>query len=88
MRISLSVTARLNLRMMSSGLSISRMKPFGFGSDLDIFLVGSDRLMTLPPILPRYGSGIVNVSEYAALKRWAMSRQISMCWSWSTPTGT
>ena len=47
--VSESVTARLNLRASSSGLSIRKTQPWG--SDLDILDVGFERLMMRAPTL-------------------------------------
>lgn len=47
--VSESVTALLNLRMMSSGFSMRWTQPLGSLSDLDILLVGSVRLMMRAP---------------------------------------
>ena len=58
--VSLSVTARLNLRMMSSGFSIRNTQPSGM--DLLILLSGAFRLMTRAPSLGIKGSGILNTS--------------------------
>ena len=58
--VSQSVTARLNLRMISSGRSIRKTQPSG--SDFDILFSGVPRLMMRAPILGMNGSGSVNVS--------------------------
>ena len=86
--MSLSVTAFLNLRMMSSGLSRTYTQPLGSLSDLDILLSGLVRDMIRAPTLGMKGSGSLNTSPYTPLKRLAMSRQISTCCFWSSPTGT
>ena len=41
MKVSLSVTARLNFYIMTEGSSIMATKPLGLGSDLLIFMEGS-----------------------------------------------
>ena len=58
--VSESVTARLNLRAMSSGFSSRNTQPEG--SDLLIFDEGLPRPMTLAPTLGMYASGILKVS--------------------------
>ena len=47
--VSESVTARLNLLRITGRSSRMLMKLFGLGSDFDILLVGSCRLMTFAP---------------------------------------
>ncbi len=44
--------------------------------------------MTRAPALGVAASGTTNVSPKRWLKRRAMSRVISTCWRWSSPTGT
>ena len=44
--------------------------------------------MTRAPALGVAASGTTNVSPKRWLKRSAMSRVISTCWRWSSPTGT
>ena len=75
--VSQSVTERLNLRMMSSGLSIINTQPSG--SDLLILFSGFARLMTRAPILGMNASGRVKVSPYTPLKRCPMSLVSSTC---------
>ena len=60
--VSESVTAFLNLRMMSSGRSSRYTVPLGSLSDLDILFSGEERLMTRAPTVGIYGSGILNTS--------------------------
>ena len=67
----------------------------GRGSDLLIFLVGSVRLRIRRPdwrlinfVCLDVASGITNTSPNLLLNRSAMSRVISRCWNWSSPTGT
>ena len=83
-----SVTARLNLRKITSGSSSIRTTAFSFASLLLIFLVGSCRLITRAAVFEMRGSGTVNTSPYTPLKRCAISRASSTCWRWSSPTGT
>ena len=60
--VSESVMARLNWRMMVSGVSISRMRPVSSFSDLDILAAGLVRLMIRAPTLGTKGSGSLNTS--------------------------
>lgn len=76
--VSQSVTARLNLRMISSGLSMRKTQPSG--SDFDILFSGLPRLITRAPILGMNASGSLKVSGKELLKRAPMSRQSSTCW--------
>src|SRR5262245_63426819 len=59
---SLSVTARLNLRLMASDDSSTRTLPWGELTDFDIFWVGSWRSMIRAPTLGIAASGTTKVS--------------------------
>ena len=64
------------------------MVPASDSADLDILFVGSWRSMTRAPAAGTTASGSTKVSPNRALNRSATSRVSSMCWRWSSPTGT
>ena len=70
------------------GSSRRRTVPWGVPLVVDIRFVGSCRSMIRPPTSGKIPCGTTNVSPKRALKRSAMSRASSMCWRWSSPTGT
>ncbi len=83
-----SVTAVLNFFRITSGGSIIRTTPCGAPADVDISRSGSWRFLIRAPSSGKTPFGTVNVSPYRWLNRSAMSRASSMCWRWSSPTGT
>ncbi len=64
------------------------MSPASDAADLDILAVGSCRSITRAPARGSTAFGTTKVSPKWWLKRMAMSRVISTCWRWSSPTGT
>ncbi len=64
------------------------MRPFGVDADLLILIAGSWRSKIFAVSLRMYALGTVKVSPKRPLKRSARSRVSSMCWRWSSPTGT
>ena len=75
------------------------MRDMSEGSDFDIFLVPSRRLMTrvAGPMITGSGCGknrpsskpaALMASPKSLLNFWAMSRVSSRCCFWSSPTGT
>ena len=83
-----SVTADLTFRATTSGGSRTRTVPCSVPPVFDIFRSGAWRSMIRAPTSGIRPSGMTKVSPYLALNRWAMSRVSSMCWRWSSPTGT
>ena len=67
---------------------MSSTVPASLSADLDILLVGSWRSITRAPAAGTVATGSTNVSPYRWLNRSATSRVSSMCWRWSSPTGT
>src|ERR1700694_2689936 len=53
-----------------------------------IFFSGSSSPLTSAPAFRISASGMTRMSPYRWLIRWPMSRVYSMCWRWSSPTGT
>ena len=64
------------------------MQPASLVVDLDILFVGSCRSITRAPSAGVTAFGNTKVSPNRWLKRIAISRVISMCCFWSSPTGT
>ena len=86
--LSLSVVALNIFFLISSTLSNIPITPWGFSSDLLIFLVGSFKSFILVPFLVIKGSGKINVSPYLELNLSAIFLASSTCCFWSIPTGT
>src|SRR3989344_3751008 len=82
-----SVVADMIFLVMSSGLSNKEIYDF-LSSDLDIFFLGSTKLMILAPSLGMRDSGSLNIWPNFWLNFLAMERVNSTCCSWSLPTGT
>lgn len=86
--VSVSVTALFTFFAVTFGSSSRLMRPFGAEADLLILTAGSWRSKIFAVSLRMYGAGTVNVWPYRPLNRSARSRVSSMCWRWSSPTGT
>ena len=84
-----SVTARLNLRRMTSGSSSTSTVPCSLPPVVDILRSGSCRSRTRAPTSGMRCSGTTSRSSpKRALNRAATSRMSSRCSRWSSPTGT
>src|SRR3989344_4185552 len=89
---SVSVTALIIFFLIMLGSSVRAIWLLG-SSLLLIFLVGLLRDMIRAVFLLIWGLGIVSIDSSSSFskrlwKRRAMSRASSMCWTWSSPTGT
>ena len=89
-RISLpeSVTAERNFLATVAASSSTYTVPWTLPPVVDILRSGDCRSMIRAPTSGIRGSGTTSTSPKRALKRSATSRISSMCWRWSSPTGT
>ncbi len=83
-----SVTALLTFLVITFGSSSTSTVPCGVPPVVDILFSGSCRSMIRAPTFGNVPSGTTSSSPKRSLKRSATSRISSMCWRWSSPTGT
>ena len=85
---SVSVTADLIFFAVTDGSSSSQIMPSSVSADLRHLGGRILQVVDLRGLLQDRASGTTKVSPNRELNRCARSRVSSMCWRWSSPTGT